>query len=107
MHEGSRKNGIDKVMKKYDLDAIVAPTGSPAWETDLKNGDHAGISSASPAAIAGYPNITVPMGFVGELPVGISFFGKAWSEPILLEISYAYEQGTHKRKLPKYLKTID
>ena len=107
MHEGSRKNGIDKVMKKYNLDAIIAPTGGPAWKTDLKNGDHVALGSSAPAAIAGYPNITVPMGFVGELPVGISFFGKAWSEPVLLEIAYGFEQGTHKRKSPKYLKTID
>ncbi len=107
MHQGSRENGIDKVMKENNLDAIIAPTGGPAWKTDLKNGDSPGISSSSPAAIAGYPNITVPMGFVGELPVGISFFGKAWSEPVLLEIAYAYEQGTHNRKPPKYLKTID
>ena len=104
MHQGSRENGIDKVMKKYNLDAIIAPTGGPAWKTDLKNGDDSGISSSSPVAIAGYPNITVPMGFVGELPVGISFFGKAWSEPVLLEIAYGYEQGTKHRRIPKFLK---
>jgi len=105
MHEGSRKNGIDKVMNKYNLDAIIAPTGGPAWKTDLKNGDHVGLSSSNPAAIAGYPNITVPMGFISELPVGISFFGKAWSEPVLLEIAYAFEQGTTHRRTPKLLKS--
>jgi len=104
MHQGSRENGIDKVMNEHHLDAIIAPTGGPAWKTDLKNGDHAGISSSSPAAIAGYPNITVPMGFVGELPVGISFYGKAWSEPVLLEIAYGFEQGTKHRRAPKFIK---
>ncbi|MCF6297688.1 MAG: amidase [Flavobacteriaceae bacterium] len=107
MHEGSRQEGIDKIMKVHNLDAIISATGGPAWKTNLKNGDNNSFGSAGPAAIAGYPNITVPMGFVGELPVGISFYGKAWSEPILLEIAYAYEQGTLKRKVPKYLKTID
>jgi amidase len=94
-------------MKEHKLDAIVAPTGGPAWKTDLKNGDSVGLSSASPAAIAGYPDITVPMGFVGELPVGISFFGTAWSEPVLLEIAYGFEQGTLKRKAPRFKKTVN
>jgi amidase len=98
-----RDEGIDKVMKEYDLDAFMAPTGSPAWKTDLINGDAYGLSSSSPAAIAGYPNITVPMGFVEGLPVGISFFGKAWSEPVLLEIAYAYESGTRFRKPPQFI----
>jgi amidase len=101
--KGSREDGIDKVMNEHNLDAIIAPTGSPAWKTDLINGDSFQIGSSSPAAQSGYPNITVPMGFVDELPVGISFFGKAWSEPILLEIAYAYEQGTKHRKEPKFL----
>lgn len=101
--KGSREDGIDKVMHEHNLDAIIAPTGSPAWKTDLTNGDSFQIGSSSPAAQSGYPNITVPMGFVDELPVGISFFGKAWSEPILLEIAYAYEQGTKHRKEPKFL----
>ncbi|MCD6543961.1 MAG: amidase [Flavobacteriaceae bacterium] len=104
MLKGSREDGIDKVLKKYKLDAIMSPTGGPAWETDLKNGDTFEISSAGPAAMAGYPNITVPMGFVGELPVGISFFGTAWSEPVILQIAYAYEQGTKHRRIPKFLK---
>lgn len=103
MLKGSREEGIDRIMNLHHLDAIIAPTGSPAWKTDLINGDSFQLGSSSPAARAGYPNITVPMGFVDELPVGISFFGNAWSEPVLLEIAYAYEQGTKHRKAPKFL----
>ena len=103
MLKGSREEGIDRVMDEHNLDAIIAPTGGPAWKTDHVNGDAFHIGSSSPAARAGYPNITVPMGFVDELPVGISFFGRAWSEPVLLEIAYAYEQGTKHRKAPKFL----
>jgi amidase len=102
MLKGSRENGIDLVMSKYKIDAIIAPTGSPAWKTDLVLGDHFIGGSSSPAAISGYPAITVPMGFIGKLPVGITFYGKAWSEPKLLEIAYSYEQGTRHRKTPKY-----
>ena len=94
---------MDKVMDSNNLDAIIAPTGSPAWHTDLLNGDHYTLGTSSPAAQAGYPSITVPMGFVGELPVGISFFGRAWSEPVLLEMAFAYENGTKHRKAPKFL----
>lgn len=103
MMKGSQERGIDRVMNKHNLDAIIAPTGSPAWKTDLINGDHYQLGSSSPAAQAGYPNITVPMGFIDELPVGISFFGSAWSEPELLEIAYAYETATKHRKSPKFL----
>ena len=103
MKKGSREEGIDRVMNLYNLDAIIAPTGSPAWKTDLINGDSFQLGSSSPAARAGYPNITVPMGYVDELPVGISFFGRAWSEPVLLEIAYAYERGTKHRRSPKFL----
>lgn len=103
MQKGSREEGIDKIMDEQKLDAIIAPTGSPAWKTDLINGDSFQLGSSSPAARAGYPNITVPMGFVEHLPVGISFFGRAWSEPVLLEIAYAYEQGTTHRQAPKLL----
>jgi len=99
--KGSRDEGIDKVMNEYKLDALVAPTGGPAWVTDLTNGDSFQLGSSSPAARAGYPNITVPMGFVAELPVGISFFGRAWSEPVLLEIAYSYETATKHRRAPK------
>lgn len=103
--KGSRENGIDRVMREHNLDAIIAPTGGPAWRTDLTNGDSYKLGSSSPAAISGYPSITVPMGYVAELPVGISFFGRAWSEPVLIEIAYAYEQGTKHRKSPKFLVT--
>lgn len=92
--------GIDRVMDAYSLDAFVAPTGSPAWKTDWVNGDHFQLGSSSPAAIAGYPNITVPMGYVNGLPVGMSLFGAAWSEPQLIEMAYAYEQATQHRVAP-------
>ena len=101
--KGSRKEGIDRIMDEHDLDAIIAPTGSPAWKTDWINGDSFQLGSSSPAAWAGYPNITVPMGFIDGLPVGISFFGRTWSEPVLLEIAYAYENGTKHRKAPRFL----
>ncbi|HEY9049814.1 MAG TPA: amidase [Ohtaekwangia sp.] len=103
MHKATRTEGIDKVMQQYTLDALMAPTGSPAWKTDLIDGDHFLGGSSSLAAIAGYPSIAVPMGFVDELPVDVSFFGKAWSESVLIEIAYAYEQGTRHRKAPKYI----
>ncbi len=103
MLSGARENGLDKIMDEHNLDAIISPTGGPAWKTDHVNGDSFGLGSSSPAARAGYPNITVPMGFVDTLPVGISFFGRAWSEPILIEIAYAYEQGTKHRKAPEFL----
>ena len=104
MLRGSREEGIDRVMNTNDLDAIIAPTGGPAWKTDLTNGDSFQIGTSSAAAQAGYPSITVPMGFIDDLPVGISFFGRAWSEPILIEMAYAYENGTKYRKAPKYQK---
>ena len=97
------REGIDKVMQEHQLDAIAAPTGGPAWPIDLITGDHGLGGSSSPAARAGYPNITVPNGFVHNLPVGISFFGKAWSEPVLIGIAYAYEQGSQHRQPPKFL----
>jgi amidase len=98
----SREEGIDKVMNELELDAIIAPTGGPAWKTDWTNGDNFSISSSSPAAIAGYPNITVPMGQLDGLPVGLSIFGRAWSEGKLIEIAYAYEQGTQHRFSPTF-----
>lgn len=100
-----RQEGIDRVMNDNKLDALIAPTGAPAWKTDSVNGDAFSVGSSSPAAIAGYPSISVPMGFIDGLPVGISFFGRAWSEPILIEIAYAYELGTQHRKAPKFLKS--
>jgi len=103
----SRDEGIDAVMEEHSLDAIVAPTGNPAWTTDLVNGDRFLMGSSSPAAVSGYPNITVPMGFFLDLPVNISFWGRAWSEPGLLRIAFAYEQLTRHRKKPRFLTTLD
>jgi amidase len=102
-HLLTRMQGIDFVLQKYRLDALVAPTGGPAWPTDWINGDHftGGYSSAS--AVAGYPHITVPAGYVFGLPVGISFFGGAFSEPKLIKIAYAFEQATKVRRPPQYL----
>lgn len=83
----------------------IASTGSPAWKTDLILGDHYAGGNSSLAAIAGYPAITVPMGFINELHVGITFFGRAWSEPSLIEMAYSYEQATPHRKPPRYIMT--
>ncbi|MGK7370505.1 MAG: amidase, partial [Candidatus Halalkalibacterium sp. M3_1C_030] len=98
----TRDEGIDRVMDENNLDAIVSPTGGPAWKTDLINGDNFSVSSSSPAARAGYPNITVPMGNIDGLPIGVSFFGRAWSEPDLIEIAYAFEQITRARIVPSF-----
>jgi amidase len=107
IQRATRADGIDALMDRHRLDAIVAPTMGPAWPTDHVLGDRLdGGSSAGPAAIAGYPDISVPMGFVSGLPVGISFFGRAWSEPTLLTIAYAFEQATKARQAPKYLLTL-
>ncbi len=102
----SRTDGIDATMKKYKLDAIVAPTGGPAWVTDLVNGDHFSGASSTPAAVAGYPNINVPAGYSHNLPVGISFFGRAYSEPTLIKLAYAYEQATKHRRAPQFIPSL-
>jgi amidase len=94
-------------MDKFKLDALVAPTGGPAWLTDLINGDHVAGGSSSAAAVAGYPNINVTAGYLWGLPVGISFFGRAWSESTLLKIAYSFEQLTKARQKPRFLPTID
>jgi amidase len=95
--------GIDAVMTRHRLDALVAPTGGPAWTTDLVNGDHFSGGSSSPAAVAGYPSVTIPAGFVHGLPVGISFFGRAFTESKLIPLAYAYEQLTRHRRPPRFL----
>ena len=105
-HQLSRVEGIDAVMDKHKLDALVGPTGGPAWLTDLVAGDHFGGGSSTPAAVAGYPNINVPAGYVYGLPVGISFFGRAWSEPVLIRLAYAYEQASKNRKPPQFIPTL-
>ena len=103
----AREEGIDKVLREFRLDALVAPTGAPAWLTDLVKGDAYGDSFTSPAAVAGYPHVTVPAGFVQGLPCGISFVGTAWSEPRLVALAYAYEQASRQRRAPGYARTIN
>jgi amidase len=101
----SRQLGIDAVMTKHRLDALVMPTLNPAWTTDVVNGDHFLGGSATPAAVSGYPSVTVPAGFAFGLPVGLSFTGRAWSDPTLLKLAYAYEQATKHRRPPTFAPT--
>jgi amidase len=104
--KASRTLGIDAVMSRHRLDALAAPTGHPAWPTDPINGDHFSGSSSTPAAVAGYPSISVPAGSAFGLPVGISFFGRAWSEPVLIRLAYGYEQATKLRQPPRFAPTV-
>jgi len=106
-HQLARKEGIDATMRTYRLDAIVVPSGGPSWTIDLVNGDAVNwdMDCTRPAAVAGYPHITVPAGYIFGLPVGISFFAKAWQEPTLIKLAYALEQATKVRKPPKFLST--
>jgi amidase len=106
-HLLTRAQGIDAVMNKFRLDALVAPTGGPAWTIDYANGDHYTGGFSSAPAIAGYPHITVPAGFAFGLPVGISFAGRAWSEPQLIKFAYAFEQATKQRKPPQFAEHAD
>jgi len=105
-HQLARTEGIDALMDKHKLDAIVAPTGGPAWLTDLINGDHTAGGSSNAAAVAGYPNINVTAGYMFGLPIGISFFGRAWSEATLIKLAYSFEQATKARTAPKFLNTV-
>lgn len=101
-----QRRAIDETLAAFDLDAIMAPTNSPAWKTTLGEGDAFVLGSSSPAAVSGYPNLSVPAGFAGELPVGVSFFGGRWDEAGLIQIGYAFEQATMARQAPEYLPTV-
>jgi amidase len=106
-HRLARQEGIDAVMHRWELDALVMPTTGPAFKIDLVNGDAHSGGSSQPVALAGYPAITVPAGFVDELPIGITFMGRAFSEEILLRLAFAFEQATKARREPKFLETVD
>jgi amidase len=102
------QEGIDKMLAKFSLDAIFAPTRNPTWTIDQLNGDRSLVGSSTPAAIAGYPLITVPAGMSFEhLPVGVTFMGSAWSEPALIEIASGFEAATKARRKPRFLRHLD
>jgi amidase len=102
----ARREGLDPLFDKHRLDAIIAPSNQPAWLTDLANGDHFTGGNTTFAAVAGYPSITVPMGFTRDLPLGLSFTGRPWSEGILIKLAYGFEQHTHARRAPRFLPTV-
>ncbi|HEX7959741.1 MAG TPA: amidase family protein, partial [Terriglobales bacterium] len=102
----TREEGIDAVMDKFQLDALIAPTAGPAWPNDYVNGDHGLGNGSQLPAVSGYPNINVPVGYVFGLPFGMSIFGKAYSEPKLIKIAYAFEQATKFRKVPQFLPSL-
>ena len=104
--KATREDGIDRTLKQHQLDALLAPTGDPAWLTDVVNGDRTGTSFSSHAAIAGYPHVSVPCGLVQGLPVSVSFVGTAWRDAALLKMAYAYEQASLLRQAPKFLATL-
>ncbi len=108
-HRLARGEGIDAVMKKYRLDALIVPSGGPVWPIDLVNGDAINwdMESSTPPAVAGYPHITVPAGYVYGLPVGLSFISLAWREPLLIKFAYAFEQISKVRKPPQYLSSVN
>ena len=106
-HLLSRDRGIDEVLKRRQLDALIASTGGPSWTTDLLNGDHYSGGFSTAPAVAGYPHVTVPAGQVGGLPVGVSFFSTAWTEPLLLRIASVYEHATRQRQPPRFLPTVE
>jgi amidase len=103
----SRREGIDAVIARHRLDAIVAPTGGPAWTTDHLNGDHFTGGSSTPAAVAGYPAITVPAGAVAGLPIGLTFFGGAWTELTLIGLAFGFEQATRHRQPPSFRPSVE
>ncbi len=105
-HSLSRDQGIDAVLQAHHLDALIAPTGSPAWVTDVIDGDHFLGASSTPSAMAGYPIVNVTMGFALGMPVGLSFIGTAWSEPVLIKLAYAFEQAVQPRRAPQFLPNL-
>jgi amidase len=102
----ARQDGIDALLAQYKLDAIVTLTSGPAWPTDHINGDRDTGGCTTPAAVAGYPHITVPAGFYGGLPIGLSFFGTAWSEPTLFKLAYSWEQQMNARRKPGFAPSV-